>query len=89
MCSFCLSVGGPGIHDPCERELTDVLCDLSAQQADTITDSAQVRAAVLCSQQEGTADSEFSSDAEGVRVSFTFPCDFWYRRVVDPLPRSA
>lgn len=36
------SVGGPGIHDPCEREPTDVLRDLGAQQADTITDSAQV-----------------------------------------------
>lgn len=34
--------GGPGIHDPCEREPTDVLSDLSAQQADVITHSAQV-----------------------------------------------
>ncbi|XP_068616723.1 spermatid perinuclear RNA-binding protein-like [Brachionichthys hirsutus] len=33
--------GGPGVHDPCEREPTDVLCDLTAQQADAITDSAQ------------------------------------------------
>lgn len=34
--------GGPGVHDPCEREPTDVLSDLSAQQADAITHSAQV-----------------------------------------------
>ncbi|KAI3372114.1 hypothetical protein L3Q82_006970 [Scortum barcoo] len=32
---------GPGIHDPCEREPTDVLSNLTAQQADVITDSAQ------------------------------------------------
>lgn len=34
--------GGPGVHDPCEREPTDVLSDLSAPQADAITHSAQV-----------------------------------------------
>nr|XP_020450811.1 spermatid perinuclear RNA-binding protein-like isoform X2 [Monopterus albus] len=39
--SGILLPGGPGIHDPCEREPTDVLCDLSAQQADAITLSAQ------------------------------------------------
>lgn len=55
-----LTAGGPGIHDPCEREPTDVLCDLSAQQADTITGSAQVRAAVLRSQWEGAAEPELS-----------------------------
>lgn len=82
-CSFCLSAGGPGIRDPCEREPTDVLCDLSAQQADTITDSAQVRADVVCWQQEGTAESELSSDPQRVRVSFTFPCDSFERRVVN------
>ncbi|KAF3851507.1 hypothetical protein F7725_013279 [Dissostichus mawsoni] len=32
---------GPGVHDPCERDPTDVLTDLSAQQADAITHSAQ------------------------------------------------
>ncbi|XP_063752750.1 spermatid perinuclear RNA-binding protein-like isoform X2 [Eleginops maclovinus] len=32
---------GHGLHDPCEREPTDVLSDLSAQQADAITHSAQ------------------------------------------------
>ncbi|KAM9393347.1 spermatid perinuclear RNA-binding protein-like [Pholidichthys leucotaenia] len=39
--SGILLPGGPGVHDPCEREPTDVLCDLSAQQADAITHSAQ------------------------------------------------
>ncbi|XP_030272871.1 spermatid perinuclear RNA-binding protein-like isoform X2 [Sparus aurata] len=39
--SGILLPGGPGVHDPCEREPTDVLSDLSAQQADAITDSAQ------------------------------------------------
>ncbi|XP_041792277.1 spermatid perinuclear RNA-binding protein-like isoform X1 [Chelmon rostratus] len=39
--SGILLPGGPGVHDPCEREPTDVLSDLSAQQADSITDSAQ------------------------------------------------
>ncbi|XP_034086180.1 spermatid perinuclear RNA-binding protein-like isoform X3 [Gymnodraco acuticeps] len=32
---------GPGVHDPCERDPTDVLTDVSAQQADAITHSAQ------------------------------------------------
>lgn len=41
LASGILLPGGPGIHDPCEREPTDVLCDLGAQQADSITDSAQ------------------------------------------------
>ncbi|XP_068166777.1 spermatid perinuclear RNA-binding protein-like isoform X2 [Antennarius striatus] len=39
--SGILLPGGPGVHDPCEREPTDVLSDLTAQQADAITDSAQ------------------------------------------------
>ncbi|XP_041643882.1 spermatid perinuclear RNA-binding protein-like isoform X1 [Cheilinus undulatus] len=39
--SGILLPGGPGVHDPCEREPTDVLSDLSAQQADAVTESAQ------------------------------------------------
>ncbi|KAA8592433.1 hypothetical protein FQN60_017888 [Etheostoma spectabile] len=39
--SGILLPGGPGVHDPCERKPTDVLSDLSAQQADAITHSAQ------------------------------------------------
>uniref|UniRef100_A0A3P8R7P0 Uncharacterized protein n=1 Tax=Astatotilapia calliptera TaxID=8154 RepID=A0A3P8R7P0_ASTCA len=39
--SGILLPGGPGVHDPCEREPMDVLSDLSAQQADAITHSAQ------------------------------------------------
>ncbi|KAM7018761.1 spermatid perinuclear RNA-binding protein-like isoform 2-T2 [Tautogolabrus adspersus] len=39
--SGILLPGGPGVHDPCEREPTDVLSHLSAQQADAITESAQ------------------------------------------------
>ncbi|XP_030579372.1 spermatid perinuclear RNA-binding protein-like isoform X1 [Archocentrus centrarchus] len=39
--SGILLPGGPGVHDPCEREPTDVLSDLSAQQADAVTHSAQ------------------------------------------------
>ncbi|KAM9858653.1 spermatid perinuclear RNA-binding protein-like [Aulostomus maculatus] len=39
--SGILLPGGPGVHDPCEREPTDALCDLSVQQADAITHSAQ------------------------------------------------
>lgn len=37
-----LNAGGPGVHDPCERDPTDVLSDLSPQQADSVTESAQV-----------------------------------------------
>ncbi|XP_008285260.1 spermatid perinuclear RNA-binding protein-like isoform X1 [Stegastes partitus] len=39
--SGILLPGGPGVHDPCEREPTDVLSGLEAQQADAITHSAQ------------------------------------------------
>ncbi|XP_059193071.1 spermatid perinuclear RNA-binding protein-like [Centropristis striata] len=39
--SGILLPGGPGVHDPCEREPTDVLRGLSAQQADALTHSAQ------------------------------------------------
>ncbi|KAM7415576.1 hypothetical protein PAMA_017881 [Pampus argenteus] len=39
--SGILLPGGPGVHDPCEREPTDALSDLSAQQADALTHSAQ------------------------------------------------
>ncbi|KAM6945216.1 spermatid perinuclear RNA-binding protein-like [Lycodopsis pacificus] len=39
--SGILLPGGPGVHDPCEREPSDVLSDLGARQADLITHSAQ------------------------------------------------
>nr|XP_043882020.1 spermatid perinuclear RNA-binding protein-like [Solea senegalensis] len=39
--SGILLPGGPGVSDPCEWDPTDVLCDLSAQQADAVTHSAQ------------------------------------------------
>ena len=37
-----LPPGGPGLHDPCEKEPTDTLTDMSNQQAEAITYSAQV-----------------------------------------------
>ncbi|XP_028271095.1 spermatid perinuclear RNA-binding protein-like [Parambassis ranga] len=39
--SGILLPGGPGVHDPCEREPTDSLSELEAQQADALTHSAQ------------------------------------------------
>ncbi|XP_016898273.1 spermatid perinuclear RNA-binding protein-like isoform X1 [Cynoglossus semilaevis] len=39
--SGILLPGGPGLQDPCEKEPTDVLSDLSPQQADDITHNAQ------------------------------------------------
>ncbi|XP_036000198.1 spermatid perinuclear RNA-binding protein isoform X3 [Fundulus heteroclitus] len=39
--SGVLLPGGPGVHDPCEREPRDVLMHLGAQQADALTHSAQ------------------------------------------------
>ncbi|KAM4745326.1 spermatid perinuclear RNA-binding protein-like isoform 2-T2 [Anableps anableps] len=39
--SGILLPGGPGVHDPCERKPRDVLVQLSAQQADALTHSAQ------------------------------------------------
>uniref|UniRef100_A0A7N8YM05 Spermatid perinuclear RNA-binding protein-like n=1 Tax=Mastacembelus armatus TaxID=205130 RepID=A0A7N8YM05_9TELE len=41
LASGILLPGGPGLHDPCERDPTDALSDLSAQQANAITHSAQ------------------------------------------------
>lgn len=56
--TWFLFTGGPGVHDPCEREPTDVLSDLSAQQADAVTDSAQVSS--LYSSATYTAATGFS-----------------------------
>ncbi|MGH0136726.1 UNVERIFIED_CONTAM: hypothetical protein FKN15_062357 [Acipenser sinensis] len=41
--SGILLPGGPGLHDPCEKELTDTLSKMTAQQGEDITQSAQVR----------------------------------------------
>lgn len=37
-----LSKGGPGLHDPCERDPTDALSYMTVQQKEDITHSAQV-----------------------------------------------
>ena len=34
--------GGPGLHDPCEKELTDTLSAMTEEEAESITYSAQV-----------------------------------------------
>lgn len=34
--------GGPGLHDPCEKEPTDTLAALTAEEAEAVTFSAQV-----------------------------------------------
>ncbi|MGH0171025.1 UNVERIFIED_CONTAM: hypothetical protein FKN15_060032 [Acipenser sinensis] len=58
--SGILLPGGPGLHDPCEKELTDTLSKMTAQQGEDITQSAQVlaRASLLLLQhfQKGRAD---------------------------------
>ncbi|XP_051492194.1 spermatid perinuclear RNA-binding protein isoform X11 [Apus apus] len=41
LASGILLPGGPGLHDPCEREPTDALSDLTVQQKEAITHSAQ------------------------------------------------
>ncbi|XP_039618712.1 spermatid perinuclear RNA-binding protein isoform X1 [Polypterus senegalus] len=41
LASGILLPGGPGLHDPCEKELTNTLCSLTVQQAEDITFSAQ------------------------------------------------
>ncbi|KAM8871652.1 spermatid perinuclear RNA-binding protein isoform 1-T3 [Synchiropus picturatus] len=41
LASGILLPGGPGLHDPCEKEPTDTLANLTDQQAETITSSAQ------------------------------------------------
>lgn len=37
-----LATGGPGLHDPCERDPTDALSYMTVQQKEDITHSAQV-----------------------------------------------
>ena len=37
-----LSVGGPGLHDPCEKELADASSSLNNQEREDLTASAQV-----------------------------------------------
>lgn len=37
-----LPPGGPGLHDPCEKEPTNTLASMTDQQAEDITFSAQV-----------------------------------------------
>ncbi|XP_048857412.1 spermatid perinuclear RNA-binding protein-like isoform X3 [Brienomyrus brachyistius] len=39
--SGILLPGGPGLHDPCEKEPTDVLSDMTAEQAEALTCSSQ------------------------------------------------
>uniref|UniRef100_A0A8C6Q428 Spermatid perinuclear RNA-binding protein n=1 Tax=Nothobranchius furzeri TaxID=105023 RepID=A0A8C6Q428_NOTFU len=41
LASGILLPGGPGLHDPCEKEPTDTLASMSHQQAEGITFSAQ------------------------------------------------
>uniref|UniRef100_A0A672J6F6 Spermatid perinuclear RNA-binding protein n=1 Tax=Salarias fasciatus TaxID=181472 RepID=A0A672J6F6_SALFA len=41
LASGILLPGGPGLHDPCEKEPTDTLASMSDQQAEAVTYSAQ------------------------------------------------
>ncbi|XP_026075164.1 spermatid perinuclear RNA-binding protein isoform X1 [Carassius auratus] len=41
LASGILLPGGPGLHDPCEKELTNTLSDMTDEQAEAITYSAQ------------------------------------------------
>ncbi|XP_040462446.1 spermatid perinuclear RNA-binding protein isoform X1 [Falco naumanni] len=41
LASGILLPGGPGLHDPCEREPTDALSNMTVQQKEAITHSAQ------------------------------------------------
>lgn len=35
--------GGPGLHDPCEKEVTDAAKEMTAQEREDLTATAQVR----------------------------------------------
>ena len=37
-----LFLGGPGLHDPCEKELADASKDMSTQEREDLTAAAQV-----------------------------------------------
>lgn len=43
-----LGAGGPGLHDPCEKEPTDTLASMTEQQAEAVTFSAQVHTRSIC-----------------------------------------
>lgn len=45
--SSVTSPGGPGLHDPCEKEPTNTLASMTDQQAEAVTYSAQVPAHTL------------------------------------------
>lgn len=36
-------LGGPGLHDPCEKEVTDAAKEMTAQEREDLTATAQVR----------------------------------------------
>lgn len=40
---FLLPSGGPGLHDPCEKEEVDTLAAMTTNQAELLTFTAQVR----------------------------------------------
>ena len=42
LASGILLPGGPGLHDPCQRDPTDALSYMTIQQKEDITHSAQV-----------------------------------------------
>ena len=42
VCVCFTFTGGPGLHDPCEKEPTDTLANMTDQQAEAVTYSAQV-----------------------------------------------
>ncbi|XP_016141489.1 spermatid perinuclear RNA-binding protein-like [Sinocyclocheilus grahami] len=44
LASGILLPGGPGLHDPCEKELTNTLSAMTDEQAEAITYNAQVQA---------------------------------------------
>lgn len=46
-CGVFISTGGPGLVDPCEKNLVDTLTSMGEQQREDITSSAQVRAYLI------------------------------------------
>ena len=44
---FYLCTGGPGLCDPCEKETVDALCEVTMQEREDLTASAQVDTRVM------------------------------------------
>lgn len=69
-----LPPGGPGLHDPCEKEPTNTLANMTDQQAEAITYSAQVHTHTASSRHCCYPPAVFALSCQCVRISKQHAC---------------